>query len=605
MKIKKLLLVTTFFLGSILPVMSSNVDTIVDESKPSFLSYKPFSSSTFQDYYTLNPQAFRGIKKIDMELVQKRQSSPQSYQQDHLHNETLKTLTHEWKKYFSNLKDQHADLSNMNDVIDTLVSEINSHLDNQQVSLQWVTSLPARFAAGLSQPSEDEKTVYNSILDTPNYERFFENDVWKSFSAFNALFNEDIAIDFNKTYTNLPHQYRNLVQENIRLYLSPPVLYPVNDIVYFSPLELMMLYLSDIHPLALTKISAKRKAHGVGDQENTTIFGHFFHDKFHAEMDSQQQALAQHILDQSDYASEVGKNVSDFIKSYTPYAVERYQKIKDVFKHILEVKMAEAVQENNSKLPNQNLLALFLGIHEYAIWNSAMFQTDSAADLVSQFTENTISALESPYAWESPEDVFETDAYTGKSLLSDEEIIKLSGIKNQPLQHQVSEFKQYLDADIDTVKVERSTRFIDVTLLLKTGQTIKKSYATLAHKLKNSDDILNLLRFSGVNDLVANYRPLLTPEAHTEQEEILGNFRKVENEITKGYISILQQTCTTLVTNFRYSALSILDQGYEKSFQAWSQQNRQKTRELYNNTKTILSPKFELMSHPKVKLLNY
>ena len=66
---------------------------------------------------------------------------------------------------------------------------------------------------------------------------------------------------------------------------------------------------------------------------------------------------------------------------------------------------------------------------------------------------------------------------------------------------------------------------------------------------------------------------------------------------------MLQQTCITLIKDFEHAALNILDQGYEESFQAWSQQNRQKTRELYDNTEIILAPKFELTFNSELKLL--
>ena len=114
-----------------------------------------------------------------------------------------------------------------------------------------------------------------------------------------------------------------------------------------------------------------------------------------------------------------------------------------------------------------------------------LFDATSFSEAVEALAQETIARLRSEDSWESPYDYFVTSPLTGQAKATDKEI--------------ETGFLDATSSEPDTrIKVQRSSRFLEVKSLTSKGYEKITSFATLFHKYQNADDALSLLRYAGI-----------------------------------------------------------------------------------------------------------
>lgn len=444
------------------------------------------------------------------------------------HDEKLIPVIEAWKLYFNTFKPEDAEY----EPAQYLMKEMQEYQDNQRVNYEWAQTILLRFAAAISTPSEDEKEVFQHVLNTGRYDGFFEKDLWKDpIRFYQAIKNSKDHSHFNcssHTTSYLYSDFVKTVKKKVGSYFLPHSFLPLPGVTYFAREEMVDLSFDNTYMLALSPLKDKRRAHGI---DNASVFGHLFHDVFHGHFDSKKTSFQQYVVQTVDRAVGEGVPAGKMTDLFVPLAIDRYHNAMFLFKAIFSG-LGDKYKED--KTTYEKLLnALFFTIHEYPAWSKEIFDHDVAATVVKTFVQNAQNVLNHREMWESEEDPFNTSPQDGSTTMTDDEIIKAY------TENLIQQKSMTGPEDVEFTKLTRSKRFIYTEIHLNNGGNFKISYATLHQKLLNAADAVGRIALTGTK--------IHLPDSTTATSDAtIAALRAVKDEL-RTHLSLFQEEALKLM----------------------------------------------------------
>jgi len=429
--------------------------------------------------------------------------------------------------------------------------EIAYYSGEEGVNFDWLEGVIMRFAAYFSDPSLEERDVFSHVYPS-EYEALLD----KGSLSHNLLMRAAVEDSSNKHHAATFDVHSMLSYEGLRL----PAIYDAPRLIakhlhsyirapfpcYFVGTkigieDMMRFWLNDIYPIGFpTAGDQSGSAHGV----KFSPLGFLIHDRFHLEeADAKKRAaLTNFMLKQADiYVIDRQWEIEAFIEAHAPRAAERYYTVPRVLETLLD-----KVKGNKEGKFKPFLAGMFLATHEKNGFDASIFsgwKASNSASFIGRHIVTTLAAnarkqLLSREAWENPTDLFQTSPITGRSLLTNAEIVST-----------VVDTSQLKGVRINLKKatVKRSRRFIDVTIpYTDRVNPFEFSEATLYHKQLNAADSLALLKYAGVR---LTYAGALIPEGP-----------RTSNKEAAEYISVIHKELLGLLDTFETIGVAYSDQ---------------------------------------------
>ncbi len=386
-------------------------------------------------------------------------------------------------------------------------------------------------------PSEDEKEVFKHAVagmdETTKslIDGLSDPDSWEHLMTF--FFWQRSFAGKNEFFIYLNHADYNIISEiedTLDALYPVPLFLPVVKEGKFPIPFMIESNLDNVYPMAFGKKSIK--AHGV----NVTTVGLAFHDLIHGLSTTAYNAMKTHLIKKTDEAVGRGEDAETFIKAYAPEVMAKYKELMEDLKGVYGfIKMLPEPEKKPA------LAGFFWMLHEASPFEASrtvdcdfpgpddifprqddIFDVNSLEEKLVMLVRESKNILSDSESWESPVDSLTTSPLTGESLLSNPEITDKAYAQLPPQG----------EKDRATIKstLKKSLQFIDVTLSERKGRKQTVYFATLAHKWRNVDDSLAVLKYAGK---VLTKPDLTAIEGSGEQREVAMAFLgKVQTELS-------------------------------------------------------------------------
>lgn len=398
-----------------------------------------------------------------------------------------------------------------------LKNEIKRALDEKTVSSIWVVDTHFRYLALLSPMSEEEKDVFfhvpyhdylNALLETDRNGNPVVIDPVKWVVTLDRKGEYFYRPGKQVFFPDLSTEAQEKIDQEIARHLPSPILYPVLGEGIFTPEFILNNWIDEIYLLGMP-LENIENVHG----EEASSLGFAFHDLFHFKLDERRASLLAHIYSEVGGYVRQGYFASDVIPNIAPFAVEKYNLIREALK-----KAHEGVKEDRHARAGE-----FAAFHEVLSFPANLFALSSPVEMLKVMLEGSVSGYEEDEAWENPEDVLVTSPLTGESPKSDEDIKELAFPKVLEDQTVFVPIDVYYKTNEQGERtyvyepeaqkliraewlrkntrfgVKRSPQFIDATFEFLNGEKKTYSFPTLVRKWNNIGHSLEILKLAGID----------------------------------------------------------------------------------------------------------
>lgn len=312
-------------------------------------------------YINLATQFPSKFSALDFKLIKamkemyKDLSPEEAGAQDLNHNPLLVSTVQTWKDLFAT----HG--AGKTAFLD---AEITQRLQDSQLTLEWVSLLPMRFAAAISNaPTQEEINLYNWSFYEPNtrHESFFDQTIYTSHEAFKELMVKE----------NLPSQICFRPKGK-----SGSVVMPIIGAAQLSLPEMVLMNLDHIFPVGIPLTPATSEVHGI---KAPTAFGFAVHDDLH-------------IKDAHNILLQELDNLPGSSQEYAAAHIVRQKHglITDVLKFVFHKTLENAGMNLGDQSVRKTVLALFFGNHEQGSWPNTLYRAESLEDIIDAFVAFTL-----------------------------------------------------------------------------------------------------------------------------------------------------------------------------------------------------------------------
>lgn len=507
------------------------------------------------------PTFFKGQEKYAAPIVHAYRNFTQNFQTNTLniaiqqHVEAIIPISTALKKY---IQADHKMPFAKPKFVQNFLDEIDRREAQKNVDPIWLLGIYLRYAAAVSDFSDDERDLIMHLVDHETFESILQNEPWDShiYTSTSVLANENYTpVVHWSYYQNLHHSMSDLLTAELQKYFPSPVYYPFAGSAKFGISFMITCYLNQVFPLGLplrNKKDNKLPAHGT----RLSPLPFISHDILHGDIDSRIKAIKELILGKASAFVERGGYAPDFIKFYTPIAVRQYQALMSCLNHIHNAFLGQLLPYFGKAEFKKTIIGFFLMTHEYPEYDANIYTDNDLETAVHQLTSNSKNVLLSSTAWESAADPLKTSPLDGSSALSEAEILKyvfqnnlIPDLRNGSISTPNNFYTTYPQPPIEeslarlvhkaSAILSPSGRFMDVTFQLKTGQTQSYSYPTLFLKWSNVNDSLALLKMADVN---------------VQKPDISGLNIKESRTIVKQHLKVVRHELIKLLDHFESRA---------------------------------------------------
>lgn len=455
---------------------------------------------------------------------------------DLTHNEILIPLARHWSALFIQHESEQGTF---------FAQEIDAHLHNTQVSLDWISLLPMRFAAAISSaPSQEEIAIYNGDLydNALSHTAFFEKNCWSDHKEFKKTIG---LVDLFKNITLFRPVKKTPTQ------LIPKIILPIMGEDELNIPDMVLMNLDNIFPIG---VSFKSHTEGVHGTNTLTSLGFLLHDLIHCE------GSHSSFLQQTEEAPQ----------KVTSFLLKKHNLNAKIMKFFLYKAIQNAEGNFKSLQFRKMILALFLGNHESDSWPQELYRTASLDDTVDTFCAHILTAKDhlkiNGFEDEHKEDVAGTSVFDGKIYLADVELFKhlrqhhidipeesLSAVKDIP--------GDFVITKSDPNKIEYTATLDNRTIAWAQSTvrytSISDSYVyTLHYRLKDARGLHTVLRYAGLRGV----KPLTVESllANRRIEDLSTGDTKDASAQAITYLHTLARSAAQVVENFKTQAKILL-----------------------------------------------
>lgn len=478
--------------------------------------------------------------------------------------EELIPLVTGWISFMENypIKDDQVDFKER---IAKVVNEAKEKVEKKDVSIAWYLVNIFRMAASVSNPSDDEKSIFSHVFQPEVYIGLsLEGKNWLEDLASiedNAnIFTANELSSFYKASSDLDYRgTKKVIKSTIDQDLPAQLPLGFPKVGKVSIIEMLFMTLDGLHIHAFPVPTQNTKAHGVTEDNKTTKgltpLGFIAHDRLHSElyMHTLKTAYYHHIMREAEQIRLQSGDVQEFLEQATPQV---FSKRVTLLTNLLKEISLKIALENDQK----SLAGLFFMLREYPGWSKEALEKEDAVSALSAMKDHTEKSLKGRSVWESPEDAFQTSPITGQTSLSQDELITAyhAGVnggtikptpympyvqRNPDAPNELLPLTQ-IDFKRSKVAVTPEGRFIDFNIQLKNLSKLSYSVATLKHKWLNISDSIGLLKYAGVTVDVAKELPEDPVEARIQ---VIKDLTTVQ-EALNGLLTSFLEKATKLVT---------------------------------------------------------
>jgi hypothetical protein len=399
--------------------------------------------------------------------------------------------------------------------LSTFQTEIERHIKEEKISLDWLSGAHFRYAALISTPSEEEKNFWGHPFtsEAGTFEAYFQTDKKglpvalepEKLQAALRAFDEK-----NEHSSRILTTFSKSLDKEIKKYILKDAHYPLLGESLLDARFLLNGWIDGIYPIAFpTEII--RRVHGVPE---TSPFSFAFHDFLHAKQDqiALRGAFRAYVERSIEAAKAPSLFVNDLIRQGVPVWIKKFNLLKSAVK--------EALGSVEGK--QKSLMGLFLLIHEFPSFSPELFKQTSVSELFKTMRGDALEGLKNSSNWDNSSDPLKTNPVSGESSFTEDEIkqqtletIKQNGF-HYPSYIYVKtdvEGKEIFLDDKEKEKAEkaylqrsRSTindtkDFIHVTLAFEDGPVKQQIYPTLFRKTSNYHAYKGLFESAGLEPL--------------------------------------------------------------------------------------------------------
>ena len=518
--------------------------------------------SHYEDVVTRFPGQFLSpdlavIKALD--AVYKDASSEEVARLDNTHCDALVGTARSWQETLRTHSSPFAQ---------SFVREIDETVALQGVSPMWLTYMPLRFAASISQsPSQDECTAYNREIfqGQISYEHILS--LWQNPSAFKGYMDQYAPLRDLRFFapTHIPEK---------RVFL------PFLGLVELSLHDIVYMNLTTLAPVAIPLEPIKGRVHSI---TNPTPLGFALHDILHG-----RNSVFSIPTPQDDSAelatlpegSTVTRAPSPFEDPQTlALATGAHNALIGALRYLADKALEQGIE---SPTFHQAMFSIFAIHHESSPWPIEAFMSptlEGALISLIRHTKGLDDEVYEPqdfaltyYEKECGMDIFQTSPFDGTSPLSDEEIAdamtRLTRIPESPVElfrrpeaandkparasHKIVAAATFVSKDSWQNPSTLETFFGHMNI-------VKKDVFTLNYRIKNAQGTRSMLKAAGIKDL---------PKAVTFESLLAG---RLPEEISQSEVRRATQEAVTYLNILGAKASEVLDASTVFAHEALSQ----------------------------------
>ncbi|MBA4117698.1 MAG: hypothetical protein C0514_02225 [Candidatus Puniceispirillum sp.] len=392
----------------------------------------------------------------------------------------------------------------------TFVREIDETITSQGVTPMWLTYMPLRFAASISQsPNEDECTAYNSEIfqGEISYEQILS--LWQNPSAFKGYMDQYPPLKDLRFFapTHVPEK---------RVFL------PFLGLVELSLHDIVYMNLTTLAPVAIPLESIKGRVHSI---TNPTPLGFALHDILHGR--NSVFSIPTPKDDSTELASlpegsSITREPSPFEDPKTlALATGAHDALIGALRYLADKALAHGV---DSPTFRQAIFSIFAIHHESSPWPIEAFMNPTLEGALISLIRHTKGLdddvyepqdfAQTYYEKEFGVDIFQTSPFDGTSPLSDEEIAdtmtrltrtpespvelfpRSEAAKDKPVRapHKITASATFVSKESWQNPVTQETTYSHMHI-------VKKGVFTLNYRIKNAQGTRSMLKAAGMKDL--------------------------------------------------------------------------------------------------------
>ncbi|MBT4880597.1 MAG: hypothetical protein HOI80_03710 [Alphaproteobacteria bacterium] len=410
-----------------------------------------------------------------------------------------------------------------------LLQEVTGYCTRCDATLSKVYMMFLRHAASISVVTPEELELFNHAVYPGYVDAFQDRKVCETHDkTLLRLASVSHKVDgitrenLNKSYAPMiSYRVKEKIRYQVEELLGPQLLFPVLGHGKFGLSTLTKAYLQELFLLGVPDKNVV--AHGISLSPVTFKC----HDLAHKLVDPRRNSLKDYILFMTDF--HIGKiietgnpsskeplppeySADTFSKFYTPLAVAKYCALHDALLSIYNSFLTKILPYRGQKEFDAVMAGFFWALHEEPNFPSEIFGVPDLDLVIDTLVGDYSPTL--PYTQKNTEETSEVDIthdplitspLNGTTSMSDDEIVEYVLSHGKISDSEEVKFKEmsvfsedaiYREDVVDSKVLKRSSRYIDVQLSLRSGDTLTFYFPTLYQKWRNADDLLGILNIA-------------------------------------------------------------------------------------------------------------
>ncbi|MCA0370441.1 MAG: hypothetical protein LCH26_04990 [Proteobacteria bacterium] len=448
------------------------------------------------------------------------------------------------------------------------VREIDETITSQGVTPMWLTYMPLRFAASISQsPTEDECTAYNSEIfkGEISYEQILS--LWQNPSAFKSYMGQHPPLRDLRFFapTHIPEK---------RVFL------PFLGLVELSLHDIVYMNLTTLAPVAIPLESIKGRVHSI---TNPTPLGFALHDILHGK-DSvfsiptpQEHSAELATLPEGSTVTRAPSPLED--PKTLALATGAHDTLIGALRYLADKALEQGI---DSPTFRQVMFSIFAIHHESSPWPLEAFMSPTLQEALISLIRHTKGLdaevyepqdfAQTLYENECGVDIFQTSPFDGRSLLSDEEIVRTmtsltrapaspvelfrhpEAAKDKPVRapHKITASATFVSKDFWQNPMTQERHYMQTNI-------VQKEIFTLNYRIKNAEGTRSMLKAAGLKAL---------PKTVTFESLLAG---RVPEDISDTDVRRAAQEAVIYINTLGAKASYVLDASTVFAYEALSQ----------------------------------
>lgn len=378
-------------------------------------SYRPTTYELERVFSRSYPQYFTGLNLIDPRIIDSLRfmSRFQGEETTFLtHNPHLMDMTLTLR---ANIEAANIDPK----LKRKFIHEIDYKIDTEDLTPFWLGSMHFRASVPKGRPSPNEIALFNHAINPEIFKGFFADQSINSdiTTLYNiSQFDED-AEHINEKYYGLERISNKLfdqTEEEVSRQFPCQIHYPLQGIGIIGIAPLISSLINDVFLIGFP--DTPQHAHS-GDLSPT---GFAIHDELHAQSDQRKYLVKLNILQKLNHFIRKGGDGTLF-ELFSEHEIQNYKSLMKTLETIYRAALTELLPQDEAKF-KRVIAGFFMLMHEYQSFCSDSFKEKDLVEILCSLTKDACCFLFEDRLL-SIEDAFKTDALTGESPLSDQELI--------------------------------------------------------------------------------------------------------------------------------------------------------------------------------------